>query len=316
MLKIIRLYSFIFFFMLLILEMALRGYWSIYYPPESDKVVNNANDLIRLSVDQTLGYKLRRNIKKTFKDVEIVTNNLGFRESNLDPRRDIFALGDSVMMGWGVEREDHFLSIIKNKLNLSYYNAGILGYNTRQEYLVAKHLLNVVKPRCTIHLFVGNDIIENDNYFKKLPFNTESYLLNSIQIAYLKAFNDDQSNFSMQKLINIKTNYDFKSSFIELIKLHQINNIPLIILLDSRYQNEQFLHAKVQAIGERHGALVIDLYNILRHTKDTHLKPEDPSDRHNELFILKGFKNDYHPNTAWHRKVFEVIEKKVKKICK
>jgi hypothetical protein len=128
--------------------------------------------------DPALGYRLTPLFRGTASTGEyrtaLRTDRLGLREdrdyaakpANTDR---ILALGDSFTMGVGVESADAFPKVLERLLaaaaparSVEVVNAGVPGYNTRQErtYLQASGL--ALQPDLVLlNVFVGNDIHDN-----------------------------------------------------------------------------------------------------------------------------------------------------------
>jgi lysophospholipase L1-like esterase len=95
--------------------------------------------------DERLGWKLRPsavgvNRGREFTH-EIRTNSHGYRDTEHTParppgKRRIVLLGDSFAMGWGVERQQMFSSLLERLVpDLEVINLGVAGYGTDQEVL-------------------------------------------------------------------------------------------------------------------------------------------------------------------------------------
>lgn len=264
-------------------------------------------DLITFSNDQSLGYKLTPNQKIIFKDQKFQTNDEGFVRSDKTPSEiSILGIGDSVMMGWGIDQRKHFINLLEEKLKKDNLIAGVLGYNSKQNRLNMEKILKNIRPKCVFYLHVGNDYKDNYNFYKKLPINSYSYLINGLQIFYLKVLQNDKSSFSYEHLNNIENNFDPKKEIEKSAIMLQNKGIKTLFILDSRYQSSQLRHFEVEKIVKRFDHSVIDLYAILR-SKDNFNLGTSLKDEHNELYLIHKFENDTHPNEKWHNKVLEIV---------
>ena len=97
--------------------------------------------------------------------VTISHNGRGFRDTAWDlntrkPR--VLLLGDSNMWGYGVE-DDEYPCALLNRMapHVRWFNAGMNGYGTDQEYLLFLELQPIVKPDWTVLVVCGNDRTEN-----------------------------------------------------------------------------------------------------------------------------------------------------------
>jgi len=97
-------------------------------------------------------------------DNEYTVNSAGFRddEASLNCPK-IIALGDSYTMGWGVDQNESFPSLIEDKLGIKVLNTGVSSYGTAREVLSLKK----VNLDCLQYLFIQycpNDFNENKQF--------------------------------------------------------------------------------------------------------------------------------------------------------
>lgn len=124
--------------------------------------------------DKLLGYKLTPNFDESYTTPEntvgMKINSKGLRDYEYGEKRGIriLCLGDSFVMGVGVELEDTFLALLERDLNLrengKYFeviNAGVQGYGTDQELTFLKFRGFEYQPDLVILGFYPNDIIDN-----------------------------------------------------------------------------------------------------------------------------------------------------------
>ena len=121
-----------------------------------------------LARDDRLFFKNPARFRGTFQHVEIATNDLGLRERPIGPRRPgtarVLVLGDSVAFGWGVKVEDALPRQLERALSSSgrevfeTVNAGVPGYNSRQELAFLKDNAESLGPDAVVLLYVDNDI--------------------------------------------------------------------------------------------------------------------------------------------------------------
>jgi lysophospholipase L1-like esterase len=128
-------------------------------------------------LDDDLGWWHRAKVRRTMaRDGEVVveTDELGLRgppHAGPSTRRRILVLGDSLTEGLQVSQADLF-SIILERLrpDLAIFNAGVTGYGTVQEILVAQRLEPLVRPDLSLLMvFAANDLTDN-----MMPFNEGS----------------------------------------------------------------------------------------------------------------------------------------------
>ena len=117
--------------------------------------------------DPKLTYRLRPGECK-FSELEFDTtykiNSLGVRddEESLDGP-EIVVLGDSFAMGWGVEQDEAFPSVLEELLSRKVLNAAISSYATAREFgMLAR--IDLSRARYLIIQYASNDFEENRLY--------------------------------------------------------------------------------------------------------------------------------------------------------
>ena len=117
--------------------------------------------------DSELLYRLRKGVCE-FENVEFRNeyriNRLGTRddESSLDSPR-VVALGDSYTLGWGVDGEESFVSLIEEELGFEVLNAGVSSYGTARELALMRRI-DRSRLETVILQYCGNDQEENQAY--------------------------------------------------------------------------------------------------------------------------------------------------------
>lgn len=97
---------------------------------------------------------------------EYHVNSMGFRddENSLNFPEIIF-LGDSYTMGWGVNQEENYVSLLEKKLNKKTLNLGIASYGTAREYRAFERIKHD-SCKLVILQFCPNDTTENRAFVK------------------------------------------------------------------------------------------------------------------------------------------------------
>lgn len=135
-----------------------------------------------------LGYKLKPG-ECTFSGIEFNNtyriNSMGLRDdeqSLVGP--DIIVVGDSFAMGWGVEDNETFSSLIENKTDFKILNAAISSYGTVREMKILENL-DLSNLQYLIIQYCLNDYEENrsfiENNMKHDPMQRHTYLNAQIQ---------------------------------------------------------------------------------------------------------------------------------------
>ena len=119
--------------------------------------------------DRPWHYRLKRDLRARFSssefDVSFETNESGLRGQPLrsDETYRVLGLGDSFAMGYGVEAEETYLSMLGElwdpRVEIEPLNAGLVGYNpyNSYHYLIGEGL--GFEPKLVIlQLWVGDDL--------------------------------------------------------------------------------------------------------------------------------------------------------------
>ncbi|MCH8904221.1 MAG: SGNH/GDSL hydrolase family protein [Bacteroidetes bacterium] len=107
--------------------------------------------------------------KDCFRIKPIITNSIGFRDSEWDTEADfkIAVLGDSYMEAEQVSEGDNTAAIMQKLIGKEVMNAGIKHAGTVTQYLIYQKFLKPLKPDLVILFFYGvNDISENSCQLK------------------------------------------------------------------------------------------------------------------------------------------------------
>ena len=127
-------------------------------------------DLIRPNADDLIVYELRPNLRGRFMGQEVSLNSLGMRDLERSRVKApgtfrMAGLGDSHMFGWGVAREDSFLSVLESLLNqripgrhFECWNLAVPGYNSVQEVEAFAAKADTLQPDLIVISFVANDM--------------------------------------------------------------------------------------------------------------------------------------------------------------
>jgi hypothetical protein len=107
--------------------------------------------------------------------VEVRVNTIGLRddEQSLDAP-EVIVIGDSHAMGWGVEQDKTFPSLIEKALGMKVLNTAISSYGTAREVLLLNQL-DLSNLRYLVIQYNENDKDENRVFPRKGPMSREKY---------------------------------------------------------------------------------------------------------------------------------------------
>jgi len=82
-------------------------------------------------------------------------------------------VGDSLTFGWGVEAEEAFPFLLRDRLGVEIADLGVSGYGTDQSYLNLKIHGLPLRPALVVYTFCANDLSEvgaNERYGRPKPW--------------------------------------------------------------------------------------------------------------------------------------------------
>ena len=117
-----------------------------------------------------------------------IINSIGVRDDEKSLKEpEIIVVGDSFAMGWGVEQEKTFSSIIEKELNTNVLNAAVSSYGTARELEILKRV-DTSNLKYLIIQYCLNDLDENKSYIDN------NYKLKISSIDKYKKTIDDHLN--------------------------------------------------------------------------------------------------------------------------
>ncbi|HLG40247.1 MAG TPA: hypothetical protein VI461_11285, partial [Chitinophagaceae bacterium] len=144
----------------------MESSYKFYYDSYDRRVIQFERD--HAGYDSSLFYKLKQSAVFNYKNREFdnafITNSLGTRDdenSLLAP--EVICLGDSYIMGWGVDQQESVPQQLEKLSGMKVLNAGISSYGTAREMI----LLNKINTSALTFLIIQyceNDTQENDAY--------------------------------------------------------------------------------------------------------------------------------------------------------
>ena len=128
--------------------------------------------------DSETFYTLKKGAKCRFSNREFSTsysiNSAGLRDSEDDLEKpEVIVLGDSFAMGWGVEQNETFSSVLQTVTNKKILNAGIASFGTEREKRMLRRL-DLSHLRTIIIQYCENDAAENKEAVKSKGITIKS----------------------------------------------------------------------------------------------------------------------------------------------
>jgi hypothetical protein len=136
--------------------------------------------------DSGLAYTLKPGTC-TFENVEfrntVSVNRVGLRDDDAALEApEVIVLGDSHVMGWGVEGEETLASVLARKTGLRVLNAGVSSYGTAREMMMLDRLDTSALKTLVIQ-YADNDLPENRSFREhdgRLPIMSEAEYQNIV----------------------------------------------------------------------------------------------------------------------------------------
>ena len=204
-------------------------------------------ELIRSSNNPNLLSEHIPNSQSKLMGVNIVLNSLGHRNKELTvqkPKNEyrIYVIGGSLIMGWGVEQENLFSSILEKKLNLNenikkknksiiVINSGIMNTNTQNHFQLIKDQFSLTKPDTVILGYFINDaeiirkkknnlILKHSYFLSFIYLRIKSYFFSgTIADYYIELYNENNLGW-----LSVKKSIENLRDFCE------GNNVNFVIL--------------------------------------------------------------------------------------
>jgi lysophospholipase L1-like esterase len=263
-----------------------------------------AKELKRPSEDPLMGHEHVPNDSAILQSVEIRTNNYGLRgpdisESPGDTRR-ILVLGSSITLGWGVEEDKTFTSLLENKFeadgqDVEVLNAGIGNYNTQRYVERFFRDLAVLKPTdIVVHYFVndaehldagGGNVLLRNSELAVTVWIAINRVLNAgsgdktLVDHYRDVYEPDQPGYqdmlsSLEKLSDYAQKNGIRLYLAMIPDVHNLEDYPF-----------QFIHDRMKMISNDLGYKYVDLF------------PGFKGLSQEEVWAMPG---DPHPNAYGH----------------
>lgn len=281
-----------------------------------------------LEMKENYSYIHPANMCGKFQGIEIKTNSLGLRWNEFDKtkkrgKKRVLILGDSVVLGWGVEHDMTFPALIQNmsdssKADVEIIPAGVSSWNTRTEYEYLRRVALGFDPDILILMIVSNDTDpkENSNIeigaeeLKKLIYKTNedqdlfrktwfklvdlSYVFRHLQYAVKLITEKDTNVGASRNDLTWKDTEKALNGMIEICKTDSIEFLPFIYADEKKSAGHPIYSLYREHFNDN---------NIMYHTF-----PEI-------LFKNNKYQNsviDNHPNAGGHKIIAEEIYRLIK----
>ncbi|MBF0206891.1 MAG: SGNH/GDSL hydrolase family protein [Oligoflexia bacterium] len=258
----------------------------------------------------------RTNSSAKLMGVDINLNNLGCRGPDVSLQKPVgtkrvLVMGSSITLGWGVEYDQVFTSLIERKLNstskkLEVINAGIGNYNSYYESRLFLRLFNKVLPDAVVlHYFINDaeaNPQRNDNFLLKHSF-LAAYLYSRIGTL---GFNSKRG-FSLFDYYNSnyrEDNPDFKRAIDAVLSMKKIceeNHVYFLIAIIPDFHNlkpdtpYKAIYDKIEATFKKNKIDTINTFSAFQ---------KEYGGREKEIWVQD---DDPHPNKLGHKIMAEEI---------
>ena len=153
-------------------------------------IVDERNSIYKY--DDKFGWIGKPNLDIYYQNIRVINNSLGFRDIehnyNEKKKKRVLFLGDSFCWGYGVNQDKLFVELLRDKLKeYEFFNCGISGYGTDQEYILLKEYYDIIKPDIVFLFYYDNDVIDN--------------VLNNNYLGYYKPYFVDKDDDSVDLIL-------------------------------------------------------------------------------------------------------------------
>lgn len=298
---------------LLIIEGAFRyKAKSLFHCENLSETASHLNQHFVFYPHPGIRYVLCPEMDLNFLSKRLTTNQQGFRDRPFELAKEkvrVVGIGDSVMMGWGVNDRENFFHLTADKFeDVEFYNFAIAGHSAFQHYYMARDLVMKYRPDLIVLNYVGNDWEDFPAENLAESPNQHSYFFNYI-LVHLKKHKLWTEWRPYPKLgaqpQNLVEAYSLMADIFKSL------DIPVILVMDSRYQSPLASHQMIEELGEFHGFETLNLFAHFQ--RDPSLNVQDSvkvADEHNKLYLIP---EDGHPNLAWHQAVSVLLEPLIEK---
>ena len=182
--KIIFVNIIVIFCLVIICEILIRSFNIVGLQGSDKNFFFSENDVVLIkpnSIFKVAGKK----VKTDNNGFRIPTKNYFFDEN----KESILILGDSVSFGFGVQEEETFIGVLRDKINFNLLNSSVIGHNLESYiYLLNKHQKETNKKIVNTLIFIClNDIhLSQGVILDNVQKNNNENLESSIFIRLLK----------------------------------------------------------------------------------------------------------------------------------
>ena len=279
-----------------------------------------ALSLKQKSLVDGLSHEHKPNSSKKLMGVDVSINSLGMRDDyiladSLKYKNKVLVLGSSITMGWGVDYENVFTTLLQNNLNTiqkednyNFINSGIGNYNTKFESILFEKNFDLINPDMVILHYYLNDAeiiskkssnpIIKYSYFaafsylilQQLIYSSKEY--KSLGDYYLNMYNEENQGW-----------IDAQNSILSIKDTCDENNIPFLVLVQPDLHNvsleseQKKCHNIINTFLESNMIESIDLFENYRKYYENNLE---------DLWVQN---DDPHPNKIGHEIIYKELLK-------
>jgi len=268
--------------------------------------------------DPALTYKLKPGTCTiSYKEftVKYDVNKFGLRDDDSSlVRPDVIVLGDSFAMGWGVDQDKIFSSLLENNTKFKVLNAGMSSYGTARESILLNQL-DTSNLKYLVVQYCSNDIRENkrftDNNFKLDISSEEKYdkrVLKHVTRRRYKLF-----DFTARLLRSISRGIRGKGPRIPIVNAEQeyLNYLNILDDIAKKLDsNVKIVTFEMNSYNRNDSVLDLKIKEMLKTEQFAHLKDRVITfDASKLLDDSNYFILDDHINESGHSKIADEITK-------
>lgn len=241
---------------------------------------------------------------------QIYANSKGIRDDESSLKQpDIVVIGDSFSMGWGVNQEDCYPSIMEGLLSgKNILNASISSYGTARELILLDYLQTNI-PELILIQYHPSDYEENEEYASNNMLEISSKSTYDSLKKYIQSRNKYFPGKRISQLLKLK----LMKSVMEKPRLSEKQEVDVFlqVLMNSpvNFENTQIIVFEIEHISTLNDVFINTLKNEINRREDLpeHLKNLQAISLSDLMIDSDFFILDDHLNSQGHKHLAQIL---------
>jgi len=203
-------------------------------------------------------YESRKEIIRSYGDIQYYINKQGFRTDEFDEIRDVLIIGCSITAGVGVHEHQMFSNNWCREKGLSFYNLGITGGGFETMYRMLHDYMDILKPRIVLCNYPYTDARREVRLEDRCVIFSPKHIMDNQRnrdFPWMPVlFGEKEININRERMLDA-IRWRCYNRNVKLIEFADVNT------MESDFQARDLHHPS----GEQHASL---LTSLLSKTKD------------------------------------------------